>query len=467
MDRMKSYRGYAARWPIAFGLALAAVAVSPRLHAEGTDSKRATDTHLAAPPPAARNLRSWEDAADLLRARSTELRIALDEVRRADGQARTALAAILPSLNGNATFTHQWITNQGSQVCTQNGQPTLCPISVPQPDALDANLNASMPLINVRAWYNISTTRRAADAAAISVDDTKRTLLLATVSAIISVFTTERIAELNRIGLQTAIERRELTERRKELNSANGLDVLRAAQDVETARATVVTIHESLRQAREALGLALGVPEAVGVSHDLDLGALERSAQRVCKDQGNIDGRADIVALKARAALAARANTDVKLQFLPTLSATSTLSTTTRETGVLPRTLWDIRGVLSWNIWDGGARYGALRETDALADQAEQRLEAQRRRASIEAVQARRSVSVAEDARKVAEAARDLAREADRLTKVSFTEGRGTSLELVTAANALRQAEVTLALREFELVRARLLASLATSVCEY
>jgi hypothetical protein len=76
-------------------------------------------------------------------------------------------------------------------------------------------------------------------------------------------------------------------------------------------------------------------------------------------------------------------------------------------------------------------------------------------------------VGVAEQARVVAAAARALAAETDRLTRVGYIEGQGTSLELVVAAAALREADITLALREFDLVKARVLAILALANCPW
>src|SRR6185436_17046256 len=96
-------------------------------------------------------------------------------------------------------------------------------------------------------------------------------IALRVASAVIAVVTAERVAELNRIGLRSALERLDLTSRKKGLGAATGLDVLRAQQDAELARATLVSGDESLRQSREALGLALGLPEAVGVSTDINL----------------------------------------------------------------------------------------------------------------------------------------------------------------------------------------------------
>ena len=45
--------------------------------------------------------------------------------------------------------------------------------------------------------------------------------------------------------------------------------------------------------------------------------------------------------------------------------------------------------------------------------------------------------------------------------------GRGSSLELVQSAQALRQADVVLATREFELVQARLDSLLTEASCDW
>ena len=50
---------------------------------------------------------------------------------------------------------------------------------------------------------------------------------------------------------------------------------------------------------------------------------------------------------------------------------------------------------------------------------------------------------------------------------LSVEENLQTGLELVTAAQALREAEIQLALRDFELVRARVLAVLVLASCPW
>jgi len=441
---------------------------APTVGPEAPKAPEVDDPMLAPLPAAPRILKDWNDARSLLKTRSTDLAIAIADVERAEGQARVALAAALPSINLNASGTHNLITNEAAQIAGTNpdGTPRFTPISLPVPNILSGNVAAQMPLFNVRVWYNIKTQRRGVEAARLATEDVKRTLVLGLASAVVSVFTAERVAELNRIALRNALERLALTERRQTLGAGNGLDVVRAQQDAEGTRSTLVSGDESLRQAREALGLALGLPQAIGVPQTLKLDEIAKGALGSCKKVDTIDARADVASLKTRAEIGARVVNDVRWQFLPSINVSTTLSTTSQDTGALPRTLWNVQALLTVPIWDGGARYGNLRDTNAQLDQALMRLEAQRRKATIEAVQALRGVAVSENNLRVSEKTRDLALENDRLTRASYTEGRGTSLELVTSATTLRQSEINLAVREFELVRARITAAIVLSTCD-
>jgi outer membrane protein, multidrug efflux system len=411
---------------------------------------------------------TWEEALRHVRARSTDLRIAVEDVARAEAQQRTALAGALPSLNGTAAFTHNNITNQGAQFAGIGPSgPITRPVEVPFPNFLTGSLVASQPLLALRAWHAMGTAGVARDAARLTMEDSKRLIALSVANAMVGVVTAERIAELNRMGLRNALQRLDLTSRKTALGGGTGLDVLRARQDVEVARATLVTGDETLRQSRESLGLALGVPEQIGVPPNVDISGLEQAARTACRPAGSVEERPDVAALRTRTEVAHRTVNDVKYQFAPTVNLQSTLATTTLDTGASPNTTWNVQAILSVPFWEGGARYGNLHDAQAQERQALERLEAQKRKATIEVTQARRGVTVAEDSARVSTSARDLAAETDRLTRAAYLEGRGTSLELVTAAQALRQAEIQLALREFEVVKARVLAVLSLASCAW
>jgi outer membrane protein, multidrug efflux system len=429
------------------------------------------DPMLAPVPPARLSISTWREALALLRSRSTDLRTALDEVRKSEATTRIALAQNLPSISGTSTVTHQFITNTSAQVVGVTSGPVPQPIfesfTTPTPTYLTGNIQVVQTLINPEQWHTVVTAKIGEEASHMSVEDIKRTLALGVANALIGVVTAERVAEINRIGFRNALERLELTIRKKTLGAANGLDVVRAQQDVETARATLVTGDESLLEAREALGLAVGIPEQMGVSKDVSLQGLEHDAVTICHQTPNLDERPDVAAAIKKVEIAKRNVDDVYYQFSPFVNVQSTLSTTSLDTGAAPSTLWNLQAVLSVPIWDGGVRYGNLRNTQALLDEAEQALESLRRQAKIQITQAQRNVQVAETSRKVAADARALAAEVDRLTRTAYQEGQGTSLDLVVAAEALRTADVNLALQEFGVVKARILATLSLATCPW
>lgn len=433
-----------------------------------TELPSVTDPMLKPVPLPTKSLHKWEEALVMIKSRSTDLRTAEIEVQRAEAQWRQALAGSLPTINANGSLTHQLITNETLQPSrAPDGSITLAPVQSPFPNAANASLTAVQPLLATRPWYALGTAKQAESVARLNVEDVKRLIALRVANGMVAVVTAERIAELNRVGLKNALERLELTQRRAELGAATGLDVVRSKQDVESARTSIVGGDESLRQSREALGLALGVTEAVGVASDVRMDGLELAAMATCKPSQKLEDRPDVASAGASIALAERTRGDVKRQFLPTINLQSTLATTSIDTGAAPSTTWNIQGVLSIPIWDGGARYASMRTADVDIERATQRLEAVKRQATIEIVQSRRAVDVATQSREVTERARDLAKETDRLVRTSYQEGRGTSLELVAAATTLRQAEITLALREFDVVKARVAAVLALSTCQY
>jgi outer membrane protein TolC len=429
------------------------------------------DPMLAPPPPPKRVLASWEEGLSYLRARSTDLKIALDQVLQAEAQTRIALAQYLPGLNANnaggATYMHQLITRTvigGTQVA---GTGIITTSQIPVPDTLQASLQLQQALINVPAFDQIGIDELGEGASRLSVEAEKRTLALSLANQIVAVVTAERAAEINRVGLRVALEQLEITNRKRALGAATGLDVVRAQQNAANARASLVTGDESLRQAREALGLALGIPEETGVAPNVNISGLASSAMEACHSVDSVDQRSDIAAARVQLQVAKRNLRNVWYTFLPTLGLGSTLSASSPVASNLPNPLWNIVLNLEVPIWDGGTRYGNLRNARAAEDIAAQQLEAQRRQAIIQVQQAQRGLVVAQDSDKVALEQRDLAAQNDSMTQTAYMAGQGTSLELVTASEAHRQAEINLALQDFNVVKARVLAALALATCPW
>jgi len=403
-----------------------------------------------------------------IRTRSTELAISLADVTRAEAQTRVSLGAALPTLGAQVSASEvlmrtvtQPVTGDTTTAFLPNNSLTY-----------GGSLNLSIPIFAPRAWYAIGTADRNLEVSRLSALDQRRILAANVASALVSVVTAERVAELNRVGLRAALERLALTRRRVELGAANGLDAIRIEQDAASARATIVSGDETLRQAHENLGLALGFADPIGVPPALDLDALVRDAESACPRRERLEERPDIVALTRRADISRRSIRDVELAFFPTASIDSGFSASAQPfvNQVVDRTLttynWSVSATLRWNIFDGGIRYGNLRDARAQVLQADARLEAAKRTATVDVARANRGIAVTNENRKVSEQARDLAKETDRLARLSFELGKGTSLDLVDAARALRSAEIQLALKDFDVVQSKIRAQLVTSTCE-
>ncbi len=419
-----------------------------------------SDPKLAPMPPPAHALRSWQETVQIAKGRSTSVRIARAEVERARGLSRQALAGALPSASGTASVTRT-LFDTNDETSSAGAATT----STRDPWTWRASVTVTQPLLALREWHAIGTAKRAEQNAALSAEDQERLLLTGVAEALVGVIVAERVAELNRAGLRSALETLELTRTRERLGAANVLDVVRVQQDAAVARGVVVSGDESVRQAREALGVALGYGEPWGVTPGFDLGALEAGLRGACSPVDGAAARADVAAARGAVEIAQRGVTDVELGFAPSIDLSTTLGAEPARTGAGAAASWTVSGVLTVPIWDGGARYGSLRVARAGVDEAQQRLEAAERGVSVEASRALRGVEVAEEVRRVSAEARDLAVETDRLARIGFAAGRGTSLDLVQAAQQRRQAEVQTALKEFDLVGARIGALLAMSRC--
>jgi outer membrane protein TolC len=419
------------------------------------------DAMLAPPPEAPGRIASWEEALNLIRAQSPDYISSYESVLRAEAQKRIALAAVLPVLTGQGTYTHQFL-NETIIIPTM---PPI-PITTPPSDVFGVGATLAWSVINPRGIYAQGTAARNIEVARLSFEDRRRTIALAVVSAMLSTLAASRVTELNRVGLRAGLERLVLTQTRQEFGQGTALDVDRAQQDVEASRALIIASDESLREAREALGAALGSPVGLSPPGDLDLDRFEAAIARTCRMNDEVERRPDVRAARLQVEVAERGVTDAELQLAPSLNLESVVNYAS-QTVLAPNTTWSVQGAIVVPLYDGGARYGAMRDARAAAEQARQRLITTRIAAIVASAQAEREVGVLRASRDVAAQRRDLAERIDHRTREGYAHGLGTSLDLVTSAEALRQAEINLALLDFQVGQARANAVLTNAECVY
>jgi len=332
---------------------------------------------------------------------------------------------------------------------------------------LVGSVGLRQPVFNLGAWYSVGTAKERERVAELSAEDVQRQQLATVALAAVGVITASRVAESSRVSLASDLSTLELTQRRAALGAATAVDVLRAAQEVSLVRAQLVTADESLRQARESLGSALGFTSGWDVSTSLRVEDLERTANAACRPVQGLDSRSDIRAAERNVRAAQRDRTAVDYLYAPTVNLVSNLTYTDnlQKSGDFNLTQWTIGGQLAWTLYDGGDRYGQQRFTNAAQVVAREQLTQKKRDAILQLTQADRAIVVAQANLEVSTQARDIAKESARLSRLAFINGNGTSFDLVDSARRLREAEIDLLNRESQVFQARLSAFLSRANC--
>lgn len=410
-------------------------------------------------------LGSWPEALRRVRSRSTSLASSVAQVRNAAAQARSVISRTYPTVSATGSVSQHLLFGRGTNITAEGAQIN---VDIPDPSTLwNARLSVRQPVLDLKSWYDIDTAELAARGAVERAEDIERQVLANVAETVVMVVTAERLAEVSRVTLRSALSTLDLTRRRARLGASSAVDVLRAQQEVALNRAQVVSANESLRRAREALGMALGYSEPWGVTRGINIDGLGGDAKRLCSPVRGIEQRSDIQAAQTDVLVARRNADSADYRLAPTVDVTTDLNYTTQPFTANGRPMqWTIGALLTIPLFDGGARAAERQVALAQADLAEQNLIQARRDAELQVRQSMRSVAVAGENLAVGQQSRDLARETLRLAKLSFLNGKGTSFELVDAMRRYQQAELDLAVQEFEVVRARIIALLAAANCD-
>jgi multidrug efflux system outer membrane protein len=425
-----------------------------------------SDPMLVAPEEAPRHIASWDEALGLIRSQSPDYVTSAQSVARVEAQKRIALAAVLPVLTAQGSYVHQFYTSAVPLLTPPANAPVPVTLVSPAPDTYGFNVAATWSVLNPRALYAVGTASESIDVAKLTFSEQRRQIALSVVHTMLATLAAERVAEVNRVGLRSGLERLALTQARLQFGQGTALDVDRGQQDVEAARGLIISGDESLREAREALGVSLGSAVPISPPGDLDLEQFENAVARTCKWNDDIDRRPDVAAARGQVDLARRSVRDAELLFAPFIGVESQFADA--NVSVLgPTKTWNLGATITLPLYDGGARYGMLRDARAALEQSREALVRARLDAVVGSAQALRLVGVRQASRDVAKQQRDLAKRIDDRTRDGYAHGLGTSLDLVTSAQALRQDEIDLAILDFQVAEARADAVLTNGECVY
>src|SRR6185369_5500135 len=115
-------------------------------------------------------------------------------------------------------------------------------------------------------------------------------------------------------------------------------------------------------RAREALGLALGFDQAIGVAPSFNLQGLVAETQADCAPLKALSERPDLLAASTQLESARESRRQASAGYLPTVGITSNALAYTTDPALGRVSTWNIAAVLSVPIWEGGLRGGLVRE---------------------------------------------------------------------------------------------------------
>jgi outer membrane protein TolC len=274
--------------------------------------------------------------------------------------------------------------------------------------------------------------------------DVQRQIAVAVARAYLAIVAQHRAIAVNETARVNAKAHYDYANTRLRGGIGRAIDEVRAGQELATVEVSVQAALAGLGRAREALGVLLATDGPLDVTDTVDFGVTPDLGVALGEARSQ---RADIKALNQRLQAAEAQAGRTWTYYMPYLTAVGQPAVIVGSEFHLTGR-WQAQLILTLPIYDGGARGGVARESDALVVQARANVEGTLRQAQSEVRTAFEAILRAD---KGLEAARDAARLAQRaleLATIAYQAGATTNLEVIDAARRARDAETSAALTE-------------------
>lgn len=440
----KPIRRAAPGLPLVLALVLAESAAGqvsgvPLLSADG-GSVAATSLAPDTNRPVGRKI-SFRDAVAQAIAKNPTSLIAAADIRRVGGLMEQVRASSLPTLGVNAKYTR--LNKDVTAPLTGSDGGTENVVFSPR-DTLNINGALSVPILAPQAWADWKRAADRLESSKLSQRDVERTVGITAARTYLTVFAQKRQVDVNRQARDNSLSHMQYADARLRGGIGNRVDWARSAQDLEQNEAILQTSFANLYRAQEALGILLGEDEPVDVEDVPAIPGMPTMDQALEESQG----RTDILLLRQEEQAADRSLNMSWTEYLPNINVVfSPFYNEPSSVGTL-KTGWQLQAVLTWYLYDGGARYGRTHEREALLSQSRINLDATLRQANSDV---RAAVDNVERTAAAVERQRNsarLAEDAMRLADIAYRAGASTNLELIDAQRRARDAETLAVIAE-------------------
>jgi outer membrane protein TolC len=387
----------------------------------------------ALPPELAHaDVLSFDAAVNKSLARNPQAKVALEEINRAKAQVEQARAPALPSLTSTAYYQRLDRDRRLGNVVTSPA------------DQVNANLYLSVPIVQPKGWTQWWHANDNVDISKASSDEVRRQLALATARTYLGIVAQHRVIEVAVRARDAARAHYQFAHQRWIGGYGTRVDEVRAAQEIASDESALQSDVSQLARLREALGVLVGVDQPIDVE-DVTLPTLP-PLDEALRDAASI--RSDVVLQRKRVIAAKHVARDNWADYAPTLALTFLPFFQYPATSTLPEFGFQAQAVLGWTIYDGGLRYGLVKERGALEREAEANLEGQVRQAQADVRAADEEVRRSSSALTAAGDAAKLAAEGLSLTNLAYRAGASTNIEVIDAERVARDADTSVAVAE-------------------
>jgi outer membrane protein TolC len=310
---------------------------------------------------------------------------------------------------------------------------------------------ASYPLLAASRW---AAARQAADQvgiAKLSAEDVRRQVAFLAAESYLAVIAAERQRAIAVRNRDTAGALEEFARARLDAGQGSRLNHVRSSQELAGAEGLIQVSELAVRQAQEALGIAVFADGPVDAAGDP---AIEPPATPSDAETW-LDQRPDVRLLTAQVQAADRVASDAWKDWLPTATAAFSPQYVTPAGFFEPANTWRAFVQVQVPIYDATlSATKRLRIADR--DIAQLRLDGVKVQARAEARVAQEAVTRNERIVGTTREAAENAREALRITEIAYKAGATTNIEVVQAQQAARNAEILEAVAQDRLRQARL-----------
>lgn len=372
-------------------------------------------------------------------------------VETAEADVARARARFLPKLNFGESYsfsdnpTQVFMSKLNQRVFTQQDFQ-LNNLNFPKPFGdFRTSLTMSQPLFQAgEAFLGYKQAKLGREMAGAIVLSARQQLLFQVTQVYYGLQLAQENLAVVRKANKTATEHLKIAETRYQAGSVVRADVLSAQVHLAKLTQEEMTAASQVKIGQSALGTVLGLPEAGSRT----LAAPPKEAAPLPKELGDLqkvaqEKRPDLKRLSLAARSAQEEVTKARLNYLPRLNVVAEYEVDQRRLFGSNADSYTVMALMNFNLFNGLADLAKIRESRAQEAQArdlKQELEDRVRHQVTEAIL---NLQTAYERLRVAQATLTQAREGLRLIRLRYETGLTILLDLLSAEDALKNAELS------------------------